>query len=363
MRPMNTLIKLGVSFSADECWRAVVDRDPAADGSFYYSVKTTGIYCRNTCSARLPLRDNVQFHDSCEAAERAGFRACRRCHPNSASLQERQTAIVVAACRLIESADRAPSLNQLAQSAGLSASHFQRLFKSQTGVTPKAYSINHRATRLRGTLPHTRTVTQAIYGSGFQSNSRFYETAKDQLGMTPTTFRAGGSGTSIRFAVSDCWLGCCLVAASQVGICALLLGENCEELTEEIQLLFPEAELIGDDPEFDAMVKQVIGFLESPAKGLCLPLDIRGTAFQRQVWEALRQIPPGTTASYSEIAERIGRPHSVRAVGQACGANRLAVAIPCHRVLRMNGSLSGYRWGLERKADLLQREQEEGATQ
>lgn len=341
----------------DARWQAVIDRDPAADGAFFYSVRTTGVFCRPTCPARLALRENVQFHRTPQDAERAGFRACKRCKPTEASLAERHSAAVAQACRFIEATDEVTRLDDLAKSVGMSTHHFHRVFKSKTGLTPKGYAAAHRSRRVRDELTRRPTVAQAIYRAGFQSSSRFYESSNEVLGMMPKTLRAGGAGTSIRFAIGECWLGSILVAASARGVCAIFLGDDPDALARDLQDRFPHAELIGGDAEFERLVAQVVGFLETPSLAPDLPLDIRGTAFQQRVWNALRQIPAGSTASYSEIAERIGQPNSVRAVARACGANTLAVAIPCHRVVRADGSLSGYRWGVERKHKLLRREQ------
>jgi len=345
------------TFAGDEeKWRAIVDRDSAADGAFYYSVRTTGVYCRPTCPARRARRANVSFHASTQAAQQAGFRPCKRCKPNEAPLAERQQDAVTRACRLIEDADESVSLTTLADAVGMSPYHFHRVFKMFTGVTPKAYAAAQRARRVRDKLAQTDTVTEAIYAAGFNSNGRFYATATEQLGMTPTAFRAGGTGTTIRFAVGECSLGSVLVAASDKGVCAIFLGDDPDALARELQDRFPKSHLTAGDSAFDQWVAQVVGVVERPTLGLDLPLDIRGTAFQMRVWEALRQIPPGSTASYAEIAERIGMPKAVRAVGRACGANPIAIAIPCHRVVRTDESLSGYRWGVERKKELLKRE-------
>jgi AraC family transcriptional regulator, regulatory protein of adaptative response / methylated-DNA-[protein]-cysteine methyltransferase len=347
-------------FSDDESrWQAVEDRNAAADGEFFYSVRTTGVYCRPTCPARRALRENVRFHTTCQDAEQSGFRPCKRCKPTGESLAERHATVVAQACRIIEKADEVPSLDDLANSVGMSSYYFHRVFKTSTGLTPKSYAAAHRSRRVRDELRRRETVTEAIYGAGFNSNSRFYESSNEVLGMTPKTFRAGGSGTSIRFAIGDCWLGSILVAASDKGVCAILLGDDPDELARDLQDRFPNAQLIGGDADFEQWVAKVVGFLETPSIGFDLPLDIRGTAFQQRVWEALCEIPAGSTASYAEIAQRIGRPKSVRAVAQACGANALAVAIPCHRVVRTDGSLSGYRWGVERKGQLLRREKED----
>jgi AraC family transcriptional regulator of adaptative response/methylated-DNA-[protein]-cysteine methyltransferase len=331
-------------------------RDRAADGAFVYSVRTTGVYCRPSCAARLPRRENVGFHDSCAAAERAGFRPCKRCRPNEPAPAERQASAIAKACRMIEQAEDMPSLDALAQAAGLSRFHFHRLFKAATGVTPKAYGEAHRSERLRDELGRRSTVTEAFYGAGFNSSGRFYEAAPDLLGMTPSTFRAGGSGAVIRFAVGECSLGAILVAATDKGVCAIQLGDDPDQLVRALQDRFPKARLIGGDARFEELIARVVGFVEKPTQGLDLPLDIRGSAFQQRVWRALRDIRPGSTATYSEIAKRIGRPKAVRAVAQACAANAIAVAIPCHRVVRTDGSLSGYRWGVERKRALLERE-------
>ncbi|HZE62034.1 MAG TPA: bifunctional DNA-binding transcriptional regulator/O6-methylguanine-DNA methyltransferase Ada [Burkholderiales bacterium] len=340
----------------EERWAAVARRDRGAEGVFYYSVRTTGVYCRPSCAARLARRENVRFHSSREEAEAAGFRPCKRCRPDEAGLNEQRTAIVAKACRLIETAEEMPNLESLAESAGMSRFHFHRVFKSVTGVTPKAYAAAHRARRVREELPRSRTVTEAIYGAGFNSNGRFYATSSEVLGMTPTNFRSGGTGASIRFAVGECSLGAILVAATEKGVCAILLGDAPEALVRELEDRFPRATLIGGDEGFEQWVAKVVGFVEAPALGLDLPLDVRGTAFQQRVWRALREIPAGSTASYTEIARRIGAPKAVRAVARACASNAIAVAIPCHRVVRNDGALSGYRWGVERKRALLERE-------
>jgi AraC family transcriptional regulator, regulatory protein of adaptative response / methylated-DNA-[protein]-cysteine methyltransferase len=347
------------AFSNDESrWQAVTNRDPAADSAFVYSVRTTGVYCRPACASRLPKRENVQFHATWREAEAAGFRACKRCKParEGEGLAERQAAAVARACRLIEESEEMPSLDDLASSVGMSSYHFHRVFKAHTGLTPRKYAVGHRSRRVRDELTERGTVTEAIYGAGFSSSSRFYESSSEVLGMTPTMFRAGGSGTSIRFAVGESWLGPILVAASDKGVCAILLGDDPDALARQLQDSFPNAEIIGGDADFERLVATVVGFVENPSIGLDLPLDIRGTAFQQRVWEALRRIPFGSTASYAEIAQRIGEPQAVRAVAQACGANSLAVAIPCHRVIRTDGDLSGYRWGVKRKEQLLRRE-------
>ena len=339
-----------------ERWQAVVGHDARADGVFCYSVRTTGVYCRPSCAARLPLRENVRFHASPAEAERAGFRPCKRCRPNRAALAEEHAAAIAKACRLIEAEEEIPSLDALAAAAGMSRFHFHRTFREMTGLTPRAYAAAARARRVREELRRRDTVTEAIYGAGFNSNGRFYAAAGELLGMTPTKFRAGGDGAAIRFAVGECSLGAILVAATEKGVCAIHLGDDPEALVRELQDRFPNAELVGGDREFERLVAKVVGFVEMPAKGLGLPLDLRGTAFQERVWQALREIPAGATTTYRKLAEHIGMPRAVRAVAGACAANKIAVAIPCHRVVRTDGSLSGYRWGVERKRELIARE-------
>ncbi|MGH7043420.1 MAG: bifunctional DNA-binding transcriptional regulator/O6-methylguanine-DNA methyltransferase Ada [Acetobacteraceae bacterium] len=340
----------------DPRWARVGARDKTADGLFWYSVATTGVYCRPSCPARRANPKNVRFHETTAAAAAAGFRPCRRCNPNGLSIDVENATLVAKACRLIDEADTAPSLAALAHSVELSGSYFHRLFKTVTGVTPKAYAAARRATRVREELGKAETVTQAIYGAGFNSNGRFYATSAQLLGMTPRNYRSGGARVELRFAVGQCSLGAILVASSAKGVAAILLGDDPDALTRALQDRFPNASLIGGDAAFEALVARVVGFVEAPHIGLDLPLDVRGTAFQQRVWQALRDIPAGTTASYADIATRIGAPKSVRAVAGACAANALAVAIPCHRVIRNDGALSGYRWGVERKRALLAKE-------
>jgi AraC family transcriptional regulator, regulatory protein of adaptative response / methylated-DNA-[protein]-cysteine methyltransferase len=349
-------MELAATIESDPRWAQVRARSTAADGSFFYSCRTTGVYCRPSCPARHPRAENVRFHATREDAEAAGFRPCKRCKPNQPSLNEQHAAKVTEACRLIETSPRVPTLEQLARKVGLSVFHFHRVFKAITGLTPREYGIAHRGKRVRKELRQNSTVSRAIYESGYNSNARFYGESPQILGMTPTAYRAGGANATIRFAIGECSLGSILVAASDRGVCAILLGDDPEALVRALQDWFPRASLIGADPEFEKLVARVVGFIEAPALGLDLPLDVRGTAFQQRVWQALREIPAGTTATYAEIADRIGAPKAVRAVAGACAANKLAVAIPCHRVVRTDGSLSGYRWGVDRKEALLQRE-------
>ncbi|CRL52400.1 bifunctional DNA-binding transcriptional regulator/O6-methylguanine-DNA methyltransferase Ada [Pseudomonas sp. URMO17WK12:I11] len=340
----------------DPRWAAVVARDPAADGQFVYAVKTTGIYCRPSSLARLPNPQNVEFFDTPEQAQAAGYRPSKRAAKDQSDVAAQHAATVAAACRHIESAENLPPLNELADAAGLSSFHFHRVFKAVTGLTPKGYATAHRSRKVRDRLAGGGSVTDALYDAGFNSNSRFYEAADNLLGMKPGDYRAAGQNNDIHFAVGQCSLGAILVAQSERGVCAILLGDDPHQLVCDLQDKFRRANLIGADHDFEQLIAQVVGFIEAPALGLDLPLDVRGTAFQERVWQALREIPAGRTASYAEIAQRIGSPKAVRAVAQACGANSLAVAIPCHRVVRSDGNLSGYRWGVERKRLLLERE-------
>ena len=340
-------------------WKAVAARDASADGGFVYAVATTGIYCRPSCPARRAKRDNVRFFASPAEADAAGYRPCRRCAPKGEAPSSAKAALIAQACRLIESAEEPPKLEALAARAGMSPSHFHRLFQAVTGLTPRAYAAGDRAKRARERLTDRRSnVTQAIYDAGFNASSRFYEASDATLGMTPTRFKTGGRDVEIRFAVGQCSLGAILVARSAKGICAISLGDDPEALVRALQDRFAEAHLIGADAAFERVVAKVIGLVEAPRIGLDLPLDLRGTAFQLRVWHALQKIPPGRTISYTELARRIGEARAVRAVAGACAANALAVAIPCHRVVRSDGSLSGYRWGIARKRALLDRERE-----
>jgi len=342
--------------TGDPRWEEVVARNPAADGTFVYGVKTTGVYCRPACGARRPKVENVEFYPTAADAEQAGYRPCKRCKPDRPEAAVGRTPLVADLCRLMEQADRIPKLGELARHAGMSLHHLHRLFKAATGLTPREFAMAERSRRVREALENRDTVTEAIYEAGYNSNSRFYESSAQLLGMTPTQYRAGGAGMEIRFAVGECSLGSILVAATVRGVCAILLGNDPDALARDLQDRFPRADLTGGDAGFEQLVARVIGFVEAPGIGCDLPLDLRGTAFQQRVWQALRQISPGETASYTEIARRIGSPKAVRGVASACAANPLAVVVPCHRVVRSDGGLSGYRWGVERKRALLDRE-------
>ncbi|WP_438868543.1 bifunctional DNA-binding transcriptional regulator/O6-methylguanine-DNA methyltransferase Ada [Pseudomonas sp. L1(2025)] len=343
----------------DPRWAAIVARDAKADALFVYGVKTTGVYCRPSSASRLPRPENIEFFDTAAQAEAAGYRPSKRAAGDQTQLAAHHAQLVAEACRQIELAETPPGLEALAHGAGLSAFHFHRVFKAVTGLTPKAYASALRSRKVRHSLKGEHSVTNALYDAGFNSNSRFYESADQLLGMKPSDYKAGGTNSTILFAVGQCSLGAILVAQSQRGVCAILLGDDPDTLLRDLQDQFPKAELVGANHEFEQLIAQVVGFIEAPALGLNLPLDLRGTAFQERVWQALRDIPVGSTASYAQIAAQIGAPKSFRAVAQACGANSLAVAIPCHRVVRSDGELSGYRWGVERKRQLLEREQSE----
>lgn len=337
-------------------WQALVMRNDDADGAFYYAVVTTGIYCRPNCSSPIPRRKNVRFFDTWQSAEEAGFIPCKRCRPKDDGKQSGYQQTFIQSCRTIDESDVPPSLGELANAAGLSPFYFHRLFKQYVGVTPKQYFIEKRLKRLRANLQQSATITDAIYDAGFSSSSQFYGQAAASLGMKPSAYQQGGHGMQIIYALVECYLGWVLVAATEMGICAIDFGDQPDSLINDFRARFPGAELIADDVDFSDWVSDVVAFLESPQNGLDLPLDIQGTAFQRRVWKALQQIPCGSTLSYSQVADRIGDPQSVRAVARACASNKIAVAIPCHRVVRSDGDLAGYRWGVERKRMLLERE-------
>lgn len=345
------------TYSTDqERWKALVERDKRANGAYVYGVVTTGIYCRPACSSKLPNRENVRFFDTSQDAERAGFRPCKRCDPDAPGGRTAHHDAIIRACRLIEESEDPPSLTDLANATGFSPSYFHRLFKKEVGLTPKQYAMAVRASRVRASLQTSSNVTEAIYDAGFASSSRFYHKSTDTLGMQPSTYRSGGRGLRIRFTVAQCYLGWVLIAATGEGVCAIDLGDDPKSLEQALRARFSGAEFVDQDPALMTWVAQVLAFLESPSERLDLPLDIEGTAFQQRVWQALQEIPPGATASYDDIAARIGSPKAARAVAQACASNRIAVAIPCHRVVRSDGSLGGYRWGKERKRKLLERE-------
>jgi AraC family transcriptional regulator, regulatory protein of adaptative response / methylated-DNA-[protein]-cysteine methyltransferase len=334
-------------------WAAVQMRDAQFDGEFVYAVRTTGVYCRPSCPSRPAKRGNVEFHSTNTAAAAAGFRACKRCKPDQISLEHQRNAAITAACRALENSEVAISLHSLAQSAGLSPHHFHRVFKQVTGLTPKGYFLALQARRVQSALTTANSVTDAIYDAGFNSSGRFYETGAAGLGMSPRAFREGAPGQVIRYAVEPCALGVIIVAATPKGVCGIEFGDSVHALLARLQTRFPKAKFEPADPALRQCVGQVLRYLEHPVGVLDLPLDIQGTIFQRRVWQALRDIPSGSTVSYSQVASTIGQPSAVRAVATACAKNEIALAVPCHRVVRSNGDLAGYRWGVDRKRELL----------
>ncbi len=344
-------------------WNAVIRRDGMAAGEFVYGVATTGVYCLPGCHSRLPKRENVRFFDNWQEAEQAGFRPCKRCRPSSPDKGDSRIEAVVAACRTLEDAEKTPSLKELAATAGMSPFHFHRLFRTVVGITPGGYAKEKRMARMREQLRADATVTEAVYQAGFSSGSRFYENAAESLGMKPSQYRKGGLHMQIRFATVRSYLGWVLVAATDKGICAIDIGDEQGTLRERLRARFPKAELVENDPDFAELVSGVATLLDSPRTGHDLPLDIQGTAFQQRVWAALRDIPAGSTTTYKDIASRIGKPKAVRAVATAIASNAIAVAVPCHRVVRSDGNLAGYRWGIDRKRKLLEKEALDTATE
>lgn len=341
-------------------WQAVVARTRAADDLFVFAVATTGIYCRPSCPARRPHRQNVAFYDNASEARAAGYRACLRCHPDQTTgtdAESRARAAVIAACRMIEHAEQVPPLAELARVSGLSASHLHRTFKATLGLTPKEYAAGIRAERLRAAMPEASSITDALHAAGFGASSRFYAAAGDILGMAPSTHRKGGKGETIAFVLATSSLGLVLIAQTARGLCAVLLGVDGETLRAELAARFPKADIRHGDADLRRQAAAVVALIEAPEREAPeLPLDLEGTVFQLRVWQALRCIPAGQTASYGALARQIGAPSATRAVARACGANPLAVLVPCHRVVGADGALTGYRWGVERKRVLLERE-------
>jgi AraC family transcriptional regulator of adaptative response/methylated-DNA-[protein]-cysteine methyltransferase len=345
----------------DECWAALEKRDGAAAGQFFYGVRTTGVYCRPGCTSRLPLRRNTAFYETAAEAEAAGLRPCKRCRPNEESPAARHLAAIEKACAFLRQSETTPSLAALADAAGISRYHFHRVFKQVTGATPRDYARTHRLANFAQKLDAGEKVTEAIYGAGFGSSSRAYEAAPGALGMTPGARRKGGEGETIRFATVATPLGWALVAATEKGVVMTALGDDRERLAAMLRQRFPAAEFAAEDRTLKDWAERIVRFITAPQHTLDLPLDIRGTAFQARVWRALQKIPLGQTATYSEIARQLGQPTAVRAVARACATNNLALLVPCHRVVREDGDLAGYRWGVERKRELLARERDAAA--
>lgn len=340
----------------DSRWPAVVARDPSADGRFYFAGATTGVFCRPSCGARPPRPENVRFFTTPAAAQAASFRSCKRCKPLDASLQATRDGVIACACCIIETREKTPPLTALAAELGLSAAHFHRQFKAATGLTPRAYAAAHREGKLRSGLAKDTTVTAAVYEAGYTTASRFYKKSDAILGMTPRRYKAGAPGSDIAFATGRCSLSYVLAAQSEKGICAILLGDDPKAMERELKSRFPKANLTPAGKIFAGTLAKVTALIDDPARGLNLPFDVRGTAFQKRVWQVLAEIPPGKTTTYSALAKRVGKPKAVRAVGSACGANPLDVIVSCHRALRSDGDLGGYYWGLKRKQAMLKKQ-------
>ncbi len=345
-----------IQLNDDQRWHAVRSRDVSLDGEFVYAVRTTGVFCRPSCPSRLSRRDNTEFYSSAPAAIAAGYRECKRCRPADMTQHDPRAKTIRDACAIIEAAEETPTAKQLASTLGLSASHLRREFKRLTGVTLREYAAGIRIERLQKALRQGQAVTDAIFEAGYGSGSRVYENSNRTLGMTPAQYRDGGPGVSISFTTAPSSLGLIMVAATERGICCIEFGEDNDSLVDSLSNRFPAAHIERNESELEEWLAKITDFIATPRAGLSLPLDIQGTAFQRRVWKALQVISIGSTVSYSEIAAEIGQPKAHRAVARACAANPIAVAIPCHRVLRSDGSLGGYRWGLERKEKLLARE-------
>ena len=346
-------------FNTDDArWNAVSKNSSEADGVFYYAVITTGIYCRPSCRSKLPNRDNVEYFTTRDDAEAAGYRACKRCRPTTLSKAEETKQKIIRACRIIEESETSIKLDDLATMVDLSPYHFHRLFKMIVGITPKQYASRYQSQRFQTHLRTSPSVTEAIYSSGYGSSGSAYDKKRDQLAMKPKIYRKGAEGVTIIYGLAQCFLGWVIVAATDRGICAIEFGDDPQALPEQVQSRFPNAQMNKADSGFDTLINEVVDFIESPKDCFQVPLDIQGTAFQQQVWEVLRQIKPGETMSYTEVAERLGKPNAVRAVASACASNKLAVVIPCHRVISKTGKAGGYRWGTERKKSLLESEQD-----
>jgi AraC family transcriptional regulator of adaptative response/methylated-DNA-[protein]-cysteine methyltransferase len=348
----------------DARWLAVQARDRGADGEFVYAVRSTGIYCRPSCPSRKPRREQVVFFPLAEAAEQKGFRPCRRCRPRTAALHNGRTQAVAQVCREIDRLIQSDgeetkiTLSELSARAGMSVHQLERAFRSVMGITPRQYADAQRMRRLKAKLRKGDDVTTALYDAGFGSSSRLYERAPAQLGMTPATYRKGGEGMQIHYTIVNSPLGRLLVGATDRGISALYLGEADGRLEDSLHKEYPRAEVRRDRNGLDGWVGKILAHLKGKEPHLDLPTDVQATAFQRRVWEELWKIPYGTTRTYGQVARAIGRPKAIRAVARACATNPVSVVVPCHRVVREDGNLAGYRWGLERKEKLLAREAE-----
>lgn len=340
-------------------WQAVQTRNADYDGMFYYAVKTTGVYCRPACASRQPKRENVSFFALPEAARQAGFRACKRCKPDAVVIRDPQAELIQSVCRLIDQQiEEPPNFAALSEEIKLSQFHLQRLFKKLMGITPRQYAEARRTDTFKSRVKSGQSVTEAMFDAGYGSSSRLYEKAAAQLGMTPATYRKGGKGMKINYTIAECPLGLLLVAATDKGICSVTIGDKVGGLAEDLHAEFPQADITRDKEQLQTQVNTLLAHLVGQEPHPALPLDVQGTAFQKRVWEELRRIPYGQTASYSEVARRIGQPTATRAVARACATNPAALITPCHRVVREGGELGGYRWGIERKRQLLEKERE-----
>ncbi|HXD33487.1 MAG TPA: bifunctional DNA-binding transcriptional regulator/O6-methylguanine-DNA methyltransferase Ada [Pyrinomonadaceae bacterium] len=347
--------------TTEQLWEAVLNRDSKSDGTFVYAVTSTHIYCRPSCASRRPRRDRVSFFNSPDAAEQQGFRACKRCHPRDTV--DQRSELIQRACDLLESADEPMTLSRLSEELGISAFHLQRTFKKALGISPRQYAASQRAIKFKDGVRGGQPITSAMYDAGYGSSSRLYERSTAELGMTPATYSRNGRGAKIDFAITECELGWLMVAATEKGVCAVRLGSNPNKLEQDLRDEFSAAQINRDAGHLTKSVEAILEHLKGSRPNLQLPLDVQATAFQRLVWEALRAIPYGSTRSYSQVAQSIGRPSAVRAVARACATNPVALVVPCHRVIGSDKSLSGYRWGLDRKKKLLETERRALETQ
>lgn len=364
---LQTSTNVAVIINNPELWNAVLARDASRDGSFVFAVRSTGIYCRPSCPARRPRREQVSFFQLPEAAEQAGFRACRRCHPRRARANDPQIELVRRICHLIDEHDEEPlTLRTMSNETGVSAHHLQRTFKDVMGITPRQYAESRRLKQFKSNVKNGGSVTEAMYDAGYGSSRSLYEKSSAQLGMTPATYGRGGRGMRIIYTIAGCSLGRVLVATTERGVCSVALGDSDSELTSSLFAEYPNASIDSRDtvisPALNLWLNKVLDHLNGKSPRVDLPLDIQATAFQWRVWEELQRIPFGSTRSYQEIARAIGQPKAVRAVASACAGNHVALVIPCHRVIRESKELGGYRWGLDRKRNLLEREQRKKAA-
>lgn len=344
-------------------WQSIVKRDKQADGTFFYGVKTTRVYCRPSCAARLPKPENVDFFDTGESALEAGFRPCKRCRPDSSNLKSEKETLVESICKYIQTCTHTPSLDELSDEFGKSTYHLQRTFKTVVGISPREYAETLRITRLKKELRNTNTITTAIYNAGYESPSAVYEGTSSALGMTPSAYKAGGQAMTIDYVVAKCQLGWLLVAATAKGVCLVALADSEQNAHEIVGAEYPNAVACTESEVLKTAVQHILAYLSVAGEMLHdLPIDVKATAFQKKVWDLLRTIPRGETRTYSEIAEILGQPQAVRAVARACATNPVALVVPCHRVIRADGELAGYRWGIKRKQQLLQLEQARAAN-